>query len=78
MASEVRGESPDQITTQYPSITLADVHAALAYYWDNRSAIDQQMKEADEYVEQLKQMTGPGPLARKLASTDVGGDSIPS
>jgi uncharacterized protein (DUF433 family) len=54
VASEVRGETPDQITTQYPSITLADVHAALAYYWDNRKAIDQQMKEADEYIEQLK------------------------
>ena len=78
VASEVRGETPDQITTQYPSITLADVHAALAYYWDNRRAIDQQMKEVDEYIEQLKQMTGPGPLARKLASTDAGGDSIPS
>ncbi len=78
VASEIRGESPDQITAQYPSISLADVHAALAYYWDNRQMIDQQMKEADEYVEQIKQATGPGPLATKLANMDAGSDSLPT
>lgn len=71
IAHEVRGESPDEITAQYPSITLADVHAALAYYWDNREAIDQQMKEADEYVEKMKAATGPGPLAKKLSSINA-------
>lgn len=78
IASEVRGESPDEITAQYPSITLADVHAALAYYWDNREAIDQQMKESDEFVEKMKAMTGPGPLAKKLASMEADSDSVSS
>lgn len=78
VASELRGESPDEILLQYPSISLADVHAALAYYWDNRDAIDQQMKEADERIEALKNMTGPGPLAKQLTSLDAGSDSVSS
>lgn len=78
VASEVRGESPDQIVAQYPSISLADVHAALAFYWDNRKMINQQMQEADEFVEKMKSITGPGPLAKLLASKEAGSDSIPS
>ena len=50
---EVRGMTPDEIVAQYPELSLADVHAAMAYYWDNREAIDQQMKDADEFVDQL-------------------------
>ena len=76
VASELGGLSPDEIVAQYPSISLADVHAALAYYWDNREAIDEQMRLADERVEQLKKLTGQGPLAQSLANMDAGSDSV--
>ena len=33
------GFSPDQIADQYPGLTLADVHAALAYYFDHPAEI---------------------------------------
>lgn len=62
------GKTPDEIVAAYPHINLADVHAALAYYWDNKAEIDQQMKEADEFVEQMKAECAPGPLARKSSS----------
>lgn len=65
---ERQGRTPDEIVAAYPHLKLADVHAALAYYWDNKEHIDQQMKEADEFVEQLKASNGSGPLARKLAA----------
>ena len=34
--NEKLGMAPDAIVLHYPTITLADVYAALAYYWDNR------------------------------------------
>ena len=71
------GKSPDEIIAAYPHLTLADVHAALAYYWDHKAEIDQQMKEADEFIEQLRSVSGSGPLARKLA-TDSGSDTVSS
>ena len=73
---ERQGRTPDEIVAAYPHLTLADVHAALAYYWDNKDIIEQQMKEADEFVEQLKAAGGPGPLARKLDATELGRDKV--
>jgi uncharacterized protein (DUF433 family) len=39
------GLSPDEIVTRVPSISLADVHAALAYYFDHREDVDRQIRE---------------------------------
>ncbi len=75
---ERRGKSPDEIVAAYPHLTLADVYSALAYYWDNKDQIDQQMKEADEYVDQLKAANGPGPFARKLTAAELGRDKVSS
>lgn len=36
--------SPDEIVSQVPSITLADVHAALAYYYDHREEIQEEIR----------------------------------
>ncbi len=78
VSHEVRGMTPDEIVAQYPEISLAEVHAAMAYYWDHREAIDKQIKEADEFVDQLRAVTGPGPLERKLRGMDSGSDSVSS
>ena len=71
------GKSPDEIVRAYPHITLADVHAALAYYWDHKDEIDQQMKDADEFVAELRDSTEASPL-RKLTATESGSDTTSS
>ena len=76
--NERQGKTADEIVAAYPHISLADVHAALAYYWDNKADIDRQMREADEFVEQLKVANGPGPLARKLADMESQRDQVSS
>jgi len=62
-----RGESPDEILVHYPHITLSDVYAALAYYYDNRQAMDQQAADDEAVAEELHKKLGPGPLEKKLA-----------
>jgi uncharacterized protein (DUF433 family) len=37
---ERRGDSPSEIVSLFPGLPLADVHAALAYYFDNRADVD--------------------------------------
>jgi uncharacterized protein (DUF433 family) len=64
------GKSPDEILADYPELSLADVHAALAYYYDHQAEIDAQMRAADDFVDQLKALTGPGLLAEKLTRRD--------
>jgi uncharacterized protein (DUF433 family) len=72
------GKSPDEIVRAYPHITLADVHAALAYYWDHKDQIDQQVRDADEFVAQLQDSNEVSPLAQKLAATESGSDKTSS
>jgi uncharacterized protein (DUF433 family) len=61
------GDAPDDIVRSYPHLTLADIHAALAYYYDNRELIDRQIRESDDLVVRMKAQAGPGLLeqARK-------------
>jgi uncharacterized protein (DUF433 family) len=58
------GRSPDQIAAEY-DLTLADVHAALAYYFDHRAEIDQAIGEGQAFAEALRQGT-PSKLRQKL------------
>jgi uncharacterized protein (DUF433 family) len=45
---EMHEMSPEEIAYQYPSITLAGIHAALAYYLDNRQEIEDEFRKEDE------------------------------
>jgi uncharacterized protein (DUF433 family) len=49
-----QGNSPDEIVSAYPHLSLAAVHAALSFYHDNQEAIDQQINESREFVADLK------------------------
>jgi uncharacterized protein (DUF433 family) len=60
------GKSADEIAAEY-ELTLADVYAALAYYFDHREEIDARMTEDRAFVEVLRAQT-PSLRARKLRS----------
>jgi hypothetical protein len=38
----------------FPGITLADVYAAMAYYFDNRQEIEEEFHLADEWADRVK------------------------
>ena len=62
---ERRGHSPDEIVDMFPGITLADVHAALAYYFDRRSEIEADLKCDAELAEKLQPLF-PSKLQERL------------
>lgn len=64
---DLRGFSPDQIVDEFPELSLADVHAALTYFWDRQDEIRQQMREDDEFVAKLRAGRAPGLLDRLTA-----------
>jgi uncharacterized protein (DUF433 family) len=49
---ERMGMSPDEIVSEYPTITLSDVHAALAYYFDHRDEVNREILESEKFAEQ--------------------------
>ena len=62
---ERMGLSPDEIVSQYPTITLADVYAALAYYHDHFEEIRQQIQEDEDFAREMQQKT-PSLVQQKL------------
>jgi uncharacterized protein (DUF433 family) len=69
------GLSVEEIVEEWPTITLADVHAALAYYYDNREVIDAWMREDTAYVERMMREAGPSRLAEKIKLLREGQES---
>ena len=63
---EKRGFSPDEIVEMYPGISLADVHAALAYYFDHRAEIEADFQREADAVAEMKTRY-PSKLRDKLS-----------
>jgi uncharacterized protein (DUF433 family) len=61
---ERMGKSADEICAEY-DLTLADVYAALAYYFDHRDEIDQSLEESEAFIEELRRARS-SVLAQKL------------
>jgi uncharacterized protein (DUF433 family) len=67
---EMRRQSPDQIVDLFPGITLADVHAALAYYFDHRQEIEDEFRKEDQWAEWVK-ATIPSKIPAELREKRV-------
>jgi len=61
---EQRGLTPDEIISAYPSLTLADVHAALAYYFDHREEIQRDLADDRQLAADVARDT-PSRLQKK-------------
>jgi len=62
---EHQGMTPDEIVSHIPSITLADVHAALAYYFDHIEEIQEEMRTERAFAEEFRRKN-PSLLETKL------------
>ena len=58
------GMSADEISAEH-DLTLAEVHAALAYYFDHRAEVDTSIRAGEALVEELRRKT-PSKLLQKL------------
>jgi uncharacterized protein (DUF433 family) len=65
---ERMGKSVDEISAEY-ELPLAAIYAALAYYFDNREAVERTIREDEAFATALQRRT-PSPLVRKLRSDD--------
>jgi uncharacterized protein (DUF433 family) len=75
---ERMGMTPAQIVAEYPQLTRAAVHAALAYYWGHQDEIHRDMEEEEKLVAELKAKTGPSRLQERLAESNATDDSVSS
>src|ERR1700681_4272034 len=64
---ERMGMTPAWVVAEYPHLTMAQVHAALAYYWSHRDEIQQDIENEGKLVAELKAKAGPSKIEGRLA-----------
>src|SRR2546423_46663 len=56
----------EQLRDEFPDLSLAQIHAALSYYYDHQAQIDAQIKEDTTEYEVERSNAGPSPLREKI------------
>src|SRR5258708_27653049 len=60
------GWSPEEMHYQQPRLSLAQIHAALAYYFDHQSEFDAQIESSLRQAEKLAAEGKDSPLRQRL------------
>ena len=64
------GLDAEGIHREYPHFTLGQIHSALAYYYDHKAEMDEEIERSEREVERLKaeidKLQGPSRLRAKL------------
>jgi uncharacterized protein (DUF433 family) len=60
------GWSPEEIHFQHPSLSLAQIHAALTYYYDHQAEMDAEIMRQLKEVEALAEAAKDSPGRRRL------------
>lgn len=66
MAYLAYGWSPEELRFQHPYLTMGQIHAALAYYWDHKDDLDADIERRGQLAEQMRRDAGPSPLAARI------------
>ena len=74
---ERMGMTPAQVVAEYPHLTMAQVHAALAYYWSHPDEIQRDIEHEERLVADLKAKGGPSRIQERLARQDAPDDPLP-
>jgi uncharacterized protein (DUF433 family) len=60
------GLTPEAIHENHPHLTLAQIYAALAYYYDHQAEIDAQIEAANRRAEEMRANSPPSPVAKRF------------
>lgn len=66
------GSSPESIASDFPSLSLEQVHGALAFYLRHRVEIDQFLSTQSERWNELRQQQSKDPLLERLRKARQG------
>jgi len=65
------GWSPEEIHFQHPDLSLGQIHAALAYYYDHQAELDKVIATEREHVQRLRDAAGESPLVTRLKANGL-------
>ena len=65
------GWSPEEIRFQHAHLSLAQIHAALGFYYDNKAEMDGQIHTSSQEFERLRAGSVDSPIRKKLREIGV-------
>ena len=66
LAQQASGWSPEELASQFPYLTIGQIHAALAYYWDHKGDMDADIEDGLRYVDELRRSLPEPPIVARL------------
>jgi uncharacterized protein (DUF433 family) len=66
MDKYAHGWSAEEIQAQHPHLSLAQIHAALSYYYDHKTEIDRQIERVIQEDDVLRAQAGPSKAENRL------------
>jgi len=60
------GWSPEEIHFQHPSLSMGQIHSALAYYWDHKEEIEREIERRRETADRIEREIDSNPLRDRL------------
>ena len=75
---ERQGMRPEEIVSEFPHLTFADIHAALAYYHDHREELNAEIVADRAWYEEQRE-SQPSKLKEALKARNANGsnDTLP-
>ena len=68
LAQRSYGWTAEEIQINHRYLSMSQIYAALAYYWDNRQALDRDIERREDIVQQQEQATEESTFAARLRS----------
>ena len=62
------GSSPEEIHFQHPNLSLAQIHGALTYYYENQDKVDEQIRRSLEDSDKLTSHLSNAEFRHKLGN----------
>ncbi len=60
------GMSPEEIHTQYPHLSLAQIHAAFSWYYDHQAEYDEEIARQVREYDELRAANLDSPIRKKF------------
>jgi uncharacterized protein (DUF433 family) len=60
------GWSAEEMHFQYPFLGMSQIHSALSYYWDNKTAMDAEINADFQNAEEMRIRAGETPFVARL------------
>lgn len=66
MAQQAYGWTAEEIHINHRYLSMSQIYAALAYYWENKQEIDQAIEKDLQFAEAMRQERGKSPFVARM------------